>query len=277
MNNKTAPGAPALRNLVIALKGGGDLATGVALRLFRAGFTRLYIMEIPAPTVLRRKVAFASAVYETAIEVEGVRAVRLEDPARIFDIWAQGSIPVLPDPDWNALAACPPHVLVDGIMAKRNLGTRIGDAKLIIGLGPGFNAGEDVHQVIETRRGHELGRIITHGCASVNTSLPESVLGITADRLLRAPCPGTFIGTATIGDRVVPGQVLGHVDGCPVKTKIAGIIRGLVHDGVKVAQNRKIGDVDPTRGEAIYCHTVSDKARALGGGVLEAILGRFNR
>ncbi len=276
MTNEPTPGRPALRDLVIALKGGGDLATGIALGLFRAGFTRLFIMEAQAPTALRRKVAFASAVYETAIDVEGVKGVRLEDAPKIQGLWNQGKIPVLPDPEWKSLEIMPPHVLVDAVMAKKNLGTQITDAQLVIGLGPGFSPGRDVHMGIETQRGHDLGRHITQGRAAANTSLPEAVLGITADRLLRSPCPGTFMGTAAIGESVVPGQVVGRVDGRPVKAKIAGVVRGLVHDGVRVAQNRKIGDIDP-RGEIRYCHTVSDKARALGGAVLEAILGQFNR
>lgn len=276
MANNSTPKTPALKDLVIAVKGGGDLATGIALSLFRAGFTRLFIMETYAPTVLRRKVAFASAIYETAVNVEGVGAILIKNPDQIQDVWNQKKIPVLPDPEWNSLDRLPPHVLVDAIIAKKNLGTRIKDAQLVIGLGPGFDAGKDVHQIIETQRGHHLGRRITQGRASANTSLPEAVLGISADRLLRSPCPGIFIANAAIGDSVVPGQVIGHVNRQPVKTKIDGMIRGLVHDGVQVALNRKIGDVDP-RGEAQYCHTVSDKARALGGAVLETILGRFNR
>ncbi len=267
---------PALRDLVIAFKGGGDLATGIALRLFRSGFTRIFIMEAHTPTVLRRKAAFASAVFETVAEVEGVEAVRLKDAHDIRKTWKQGKIPVLPDPEWKSLEIMPPHVLVDAVIAKKNLGTQIKDAKLVIGLGPGFSAGEDVHMVIETQRGHHLGRLIKKGFAAANTSRPEAVLGVTADRLLRSPCAGTFTGSAAIGDAVIQGQVLGHVNGCPVTAQIGGILRGLVHDGVNVAQNRKLGDVDP-RGEAAYCHMASDKARALGGSVLEAILGRFNK
>lgn len=275
MTNNPLSGRPALKDLIIAVKGGGDLATGIALGLFRSGFSRLFILETAAPTALRRKVAFASAIYETRIEVEGVTGIALENPEQIPEIWDQGKIPVLPDPNWESLKIMVPHVLVDAAMAKKNLGTQITDAQLVIGLGPGFTAGKDVHRVIETQRGHNLGRLITQGSASANTSLPEAVLGITADRLLRAPCPGTFIGNAAIGEVVKAGQVLGRVGHQPVKTKIAGVIRGLVHDGVEVARNRKIGDVDP-RGEAIYCQLVSDKARALGGAVLEAILGQFN-
>jgi len=275
MKNEQAPKATSLGELVIAIKGGGDLATGIALRLFSSGFTRLFILETPAPTVLRRKASFASAVYETTIAVEGMDGILVEDAEQIPSVWNQKKIPVLRDPDWQALHRIPPHVLVDAVMAKKNLGTQITDAELVIGLGPGFCAGEDVHRVIETQRGHHLGRLIKQGRASANTSLPEAVLGITADRLLRSPCPGIFIGNAVIGESVVPGQLLGHVNGRPVEAKIAGVVRGLIHDGVKVSQNRKIGDIDP-RGDTKYCHTVSDKARTLGGSVLEAILGRFN-
>jgi len=232
-------------------------------------------METPAPTVIRRKVAFASAIYD-AITVEGVRGIRVDNTADIFKSWQQRQIPVLCDPEWTTLDQIKSQILVDAIIAKKNLGTRITDARLVIGLGPGFTAKKDVHIVIETQRGHDLGKIISSGSASANTSQPEAVLGITADRLLRAPCPGRFTPNAAIGESVVQGQILGHVDDEPVKTKIAGVIRGLIHDGVRTNQGRKIGDVDP-RGKTIYCHTVSDKAMALGGSVLEAVLGQFNR
>ena len=265
-----------LTNPVIAIKGGGDLATGIALRLYMSGFTRLFIMEATAPTVIRRKVAFASAVYDHSVEVEGVTAVLAESPEEIPDIWDKGEIPVLADPVWQSLTKHPPHVLVDAVIAKKNLGTRMQDADLTIGLGPGFTAGEDVDLVIETQRGHNLGRLIYNGSAAANTSQPEAVMGITRDRLLRAPCSGEFKSGAAIGDRVVPGQILGHVGKRPVTSKIKGVVRGLIHDGLQVDNGRKIGDVDP-RNRPRYCFTVSDKARALGGSVLEAVLGRINR
>ncbi len=192
------------------------------------------------------------------------------------NVWNQGKVPVLADPQWIALEAQKPDILIDAIMAKRNLGTWISDAPLVIGLGPGFTAGRDVDLVIETQRGHDLGRIITQGPALANTSVPEAVLGITNHRLVRAPADGEFTSSAMIGDHVQENQVIGHVNTTPVISKIKGIIRGLVQNGVVVTQGKKIGDIDP-RGEIRYCQTISDKARTLGGSVLEAILGRFNQ
>ncbi|WDP91537.1 MAG: EF2563 family selenium-dependent molybdenum hydroxylase system protein [Desulfobacter sp.] len=267
---------PRLSQLVIGIKGGGDLATGIAHALFRAGLRRIFIMESPMPTVIRREVAFASAVYTGEIEVEGITARLTPSPQQVPDLWKEDSIPVLADPEWRAVAAVAPHVLVDAVVAKKNLGTQMTDAPLVLGLGPGFTAGEDVHLALETRRGHNLGRLIEKGSPSPNTSMPEAVMGITGDRLLRSPAAGAFTGIAGIGDTVVAGQVLGHVDGVPVEAKINGVIRGLIHDGVTVGPGKKIGDIDP-RGKAAYSRTISDKARALGGAVLGAILGRFNR
>ncbi len=265
-----------VEDLTIGIKGGGDLATGIALRLYRSGFTRLFMMEAHEPTVIRRKVAFASAVYQDRIEVEGVTAILADNPGQITGLWDQGKIPVLSDPEWHALDQINPHVLIDAIIAKKNLGTRIADAELTIGLGPGFTAGHDVNTVIETQRGHDLGRLIYTGGAAANTSQPEAVRGITGDRLLRAPCNGKFKSIADLGDAVVSGQILGHVNDTPVISKISGVVRGLIHDGLKVNKGRKIGDVDP-RGEIRYCNTVSDKARSLGGSVLEAILGQATK
>lgn len=273
---KAETSAPALRDLVFGIKGGGDLATGVVLTLFRAGFHKLYIMEADRPTVIRRQVAFASALFDSKIDVEGVTAVRADGSEEISDIWSQGRIPVLADPGWQTLIKQPPHVLVDAVIAKKNLGTRIDDAPLVMGLGPGFTAGKDVHLVVETQRGHHLARIMETGAARPNTSQPEAVMGITGDRLVRSPAAGSFTGLAKIGELVAKEQILGHVDGVAVAAKIGGALRGLIHDGVEVTPGRKIGDIDP-RGDASYCQTVSDKARALGGAVLGAVLGRYNR
>lgn len=270
------PGLPGLKDLTIGIKGGGDLATGIAHGLFRAGFARLFIMEVPMPTVIRRQVAFASTIFQKEIEVEGVSAVMSPSIKQIPGAWTQGKIPVLADPKWQSITRIKPQVLIDAVVAKKNLGTRITDAPLVIGLGPGFTAGDDVHLVIETQRGHNLGRIIESGGASPNTSMPEAVMGITGDRLLRSPAQGKFTGRARIGDTVTQGQILGHVDNVPVVAKINGALRGMIHDGVNVHEGKKIGDIDP-RGQSAYCSTISDKARALGGAVLGGILGRFNR
>ncbi len=265
-----------LCDLKIGVKGGGDLATGIVHCLTKAGFSKIFIMEAHGPMALRRKVAFAQAVYDNEISVEGITAKFAPHPDQLEDLWKQSKIPVLTDPQWTALATQKPDILIDAIMAKRNLGTQIIDASLVIGLGPGFTAGTDVDLVIETQRGHDLGRIIFQGPALANTSVPEAVMGITSNRLVRAPGDGEFISSAKIGDLVAKGQILGHVNDTPIKARIKGIIRGLVQDEVTVIQGKKIGDIDP-RQEIRYCQTISDKARTLGGSVLEAILGRFNR
>ncbi|MCG8618591.1 MAG: EF2563 family selenium-dependent molybdenum hydroxylase system protein [Desulfobacterales bacterium] len=267
---------PALTELTIGIKGGGDLATGIAVRLFRSGFTRIFIMEVPAPTTIRRQVAFASALYEGKITVEGITAVTAKGTPDIHTAWKNKTVPVLADPEWASISGIRPDVLVDAVIAKKNLGTQITDAPLTIALGPGFTAGRDVDAVIETRRGHDLGRVIREGNAQPNTSRPEAVKGFSSERLLRSPGHGIFTATARIGDHVTAGQILGHVDKNPVRSGITGVIRGLIRDGLPVTAGRKIGDVDP-RNDTRYCGTVSDKARSLGGAILEVILDRFNR
>ena len=169
------------------------------------------------------------------------------------------------------MAELNPHVLVDATLAKRNVGTRISDAPIVIGLGPGFVAGEDVHAVVETMRGHHLGRVLTQGRALPNTGVPGAILGYTEERVLRAPREGRFHGLLSIGDRVEAGQVVAEVAGDPVSAGVSGVLRGLLYDGLPVRRGQKVGDVDP-RGVRENCFTISDKARAIGGGVLEAIL-----
>ncbi|WP_084681250.1 selenium-dependent molybdenum cofactor biosynthesis protein YqeB [Desulfospira joergensenii] len=265
----------AVKDLIIAVKGGGDLATGIVCRLYRARIRNIYVMEAPMPTAVRRKVAFAQALYQDRIQVEGVTACRARTPGQIPAAWEKGHIPVLADPGWESLKASPPDILIDAVIAKKNLGTRISDAALVLGLGPGFEAGRDVHRVIETKRGHSLGQVITSGSALENTSVPEAVMGYSSERVIRAPAPGTYRTLLHIGDRVSRGQEIGRIGNQPVTAPISGVIRGLVHDGVALAQGKKLGDVDP-RDDVRYCSIISDKARALGGAVLEAVLERFN-
>jgi len=265
-----------LNTRVVAIKGAGDLATGIACRLYRAGFHNVFMMESEQPTAVRRRVAFAQAVYGDRIEVEGIQGRRVKGAADVSGLWNDGKVPVLVDPGWDTLRAIAPDVLVDAIIAKKNKGTRINDAPLVIGLGPGFTAGEDVHRVIETRRGHSLGQVITEGSALANTSVPEAVMGFAAERIIRAPAKGAFCALRDIGDQVARGDLLGRIGGQGVTAPIDGVIRGLVHDGVPMGRGRKLGDVDP-RGNPAYCDIVSDKARSLGGAVLEVILERYNR
>ncbi len=254
----------------VLVKGAGDLATGVAHRLYRSGF-RLVMTELAQPTVVRRSVSFAEAVYRDVQEVEGVicRLASGLDEAEM--LLARDEIPLLIDPEAEIALQLRPQVVVEAIMAKRNCGTRITDAQVVIGIGPGFTAGRDVHAVVETKRGHDLGRVIRQGAAEPDTGIPGPISGFTEERLIRSPADGVFVPGLEIGARVQAGDVVGIVSGCPVRVQISGVLRGLIRGGVLLRRGQKMGDVDP-RGQAEYCYTISDKARAVGGGVLEAIL-----
>jgi xanthine dehydrogenase accessory factor len=193
----------------------------------------------------------------------------------IHAAWEQGSIAVVADPKWLRLQQVRPKVVVDAILAKKNLGTRMTDAELVIGLGPGFTAGQDVHMVIETNRGHDLGRILTTGSAQANTGVPGTIAGFTEERVLRAPVAGLFETTRSIGDLIKAGDFIGTVAGQEISSRIDGVIRGLIRSETKVTRGLKIGDVD-ARGQKQSCHTISEKARAIGGSVLEAVLRVYN-
>ncbi len=264
-----------LKKMTIIIRGGGDLATGVAWRLHQCGF-RVLITEVAQPMAVRRKVSFCEAVYDGKIDVEGVTALRIESLRAAGDVWGQGGIPVWVDPACDCRTAIKPAVLVDAIIAKKNLGTTIADALLVIALGPGFEAGVDAHVVVETNRGHQLGRLIVSGRAQADTGIPGTVLGHAADRVLRAPADGRWQNILDIGDTVQKGDQVGSIDGDPVPASIDGIIRGLIHTDIPVRKGLKIGDIDP-RPERENCFTISEKALAISGGVLEGILRRYNR
>jgi len=268
--------APILKDLVIVIKGAGEMATGLACRLFNANFRHLVMLETEMPMAVRRCVSFCEAVYDGVITVEGITARKADTSSDIFRIWDAGEVPVRVDPGWMVISDFTPHVVIDAIIAKKNLGTDKGEAPLVIGLGPGFCAGEDVHCVIETNRGHDLGRIIEKGSAQADTGIPGSICGVSGERVLRAPCDGLFEAACAIGVLVTKDQVLGHVDQLPVTAKIDGMIRGLIRNQTRVPAGCKIGDIDP-RGAAAVHDTISEKARAVGGAVLEAILKRYNR
>ncbi|MBX5493167.1 MAG: EF2563 family selenium-dependent molybdenum hydroxylase system protein [Chloroflexi bacterium] len=255
---------------LIVIKGAGDLASGVAVRLWRAGL-RVLMTEIAEPTVVRRTVAFAEAVFAGETRVEGIVARRADDLAEIEAILAAEAIPVLVDPEATVVRLLRPTVVIDAIMAKRNVGTRIDDAPVVIALGPGFVVGVDCHAVVETQRGHYLGRALYQGAALPDTGVPGSIGGYTRERVLRAPRAGRLERPAAIGSHVEPGDVVAWVDGAPVRSAIAGTLRGLVCEGVRVAAGMKVGDVDP-RAARDHCFTVSDKSLAVGGGALEAVL-----
>jgi xanthine dehydrogenase accessory factor len=261
---------PFFNDILVLIKGAGDLASGVAYRLKRAGFP-LMMTELPTPLVVRRTVSFAEAVYSGQVTVEGIAAHCVSTPAQARQLAHTDIIPVLVDPQAQAVAQLNPQVLVDAIMAKTNTGTRLNHAPLVVALGPGFNAGQDCHAVIETNRGHRLGRVIYSGPTEPNTGTPGIVKGHTADRVLRAPAGGHVTPHADIGDPIEQGQLIATVNAHQVHALFDGVLRGLVHPNVPVTPGFKIGDLDP-RGDAAHCFTISEKSLAIGGGVLEAIL-----
>ena len=264
-----------INQLTVGIKGAGEMATGIARGLYRANIRKLFMMEIERPLAVRRKVSFCEAICTDHQTVENVEAVRTAEMEEIALAWRNRQIPVLVDPQWHSIRELKPDVVLDATIAKRNLGTTREEARLVIGLGPGFTAGKDVDIVIETNRGHNLGRIINSGCAEPNTGVPGSIGGHSAKRVLRAGATGTFDSDRCIGELVKQGDCVGTVDGTAVTAQIDGVLRGLIRPGIAVSEGLKIGDIDP-RGRVDYCVTISDKSRAIGGAVLTAILSEFN-
>ena len=252
------------------IRGAGDLASGIALRLWHSGFD-VAMTEIEHPTSIRRSVSFSDAAVNGRTDVEDVSAQRAENITHAHELLKRDILPVFVDPACDCRKELKPDVLIDAILAKRNLGTRITDAPIVIGVGPGFESGVDCHAVIETMRGHTLGRVIYEGTALPNTNIPGRIGGFTGERVLRAPADGVFRGTRKIGDIVAADEIVGYVSDQPMKCTIGGVLRGLLADGALAHKGMKAGDVDP-RGNKEYCYTVSDKALAIAGGVLEAIL-----
>ena len=256
--------------MIVVIKGAGDLASGIALRLRHSNID-VVMTDLPVPLAVRRTVAFSEAIRLGRTAVEDVKAEKAESMDDVRSCLARGVIPVLADPEAEIIKTIRPEVVVDAILAKRNTGTSLCDAKLVIGVGPGFTAGKDCHAVIETKRGHTLGRVITKGSAIPNTGVPGNVGGQTIRRLIKAPADGIFHPEKKIGDLVKEGDRVANVDGVPVCVQTGGKIRGMLQDGVPVTKGLKSGDVDP-RGASVDHMTVSDKALSIGGGVLEAIL-----
>ncbi|WP_291258165.1 selenium-dependent molybdenum cofactor biosynthesis protein YqeB [Flavonifractor sp.] len=256
--------------MLVLIKGAGDLATGTAVRLRRAGLD-LVMTEVERPTAVRRTVAFSQCMYDGTAAVEGLTARRASGKAEALAALARGEIPVLCDPGAEIRKELPFDGVVDAILAKRNLGTAITDAPIVLALGPGFTAGVDCHGVVETKRGHDLGRLILEGSAIPNTGVPGDIGGYTEERIIRAPADGLFEPLAAIGDRVEEGAPVARVAGAVVCVRLTGVVRGMLPAGLAVKKGMKAGDIDP-RCEARHCFTVSDKARAIGGGVLEGLL-----
>ena len=255
---------------LVLIRGAGDLASGVAARLHRCGFP-VVMTELPEPLMVRRAVSFGEAVYAGQIDVEGIIARRVDGVTAARAILGSGAIPVLIDPGAACRFELRPSVLVDALVAKQNHGTTLTDAPLVIALGPGFTAGVDCHAVIETSRGHWLGRVIRQGTALPDTGVPGEIAGVRSPRVLRAPTSGVFEAAAAIGDHIVEGQVVATVDGRALRAQINGILRGIVRSGLTVREGLKVGDIDP-RAQPEHCYTISEKSFAIAGGVLEAIL-----
>ena len=256
--------------MLIYIKGAGDLASGIALRLHHAKFD-IVMTDLPVPTAVRRTVAFSEAIRLGSAAVEDVMAERAETAEQVRDCISRGVIPVVPTTYEGMIGSLHPDVKVDAVIAKKNLGTSIDDAPLVIGVGPGFTAGEDCHVVIETKRGHTIGRVIKEGSAIPNTGLPCNVGGETVNRVIRAPKDGYFHPRRDFGNMVYKGEIVAYVDNVPVFTAITGVVRGMLQEGIYVTEGFKCGDVDP-RGISVDYMTVSDKAMSIAGGVLEAIL-----
>ena len=259
-----------LAKLSIVIKGAGEMATGIAHRLYMANLKNIIMTEIERPLTVRRTVAFSESVYTGEWGVEGVGAVLVKDVSEVADVWKDGRIAVIVDPEWNVVKSLKPDIVIDAIMAKRNVGTKKGEAPVVIGVGPGFAAPRDVHAVVESNRGHHMGRVIYNGSAEPHTGIPGPVMGITSERVLRSPHDGHVKHVKGFGDEVIKGDIVLYVDKTPVPAPIDGVLRGLIRE-IHVKANEKIGDIDPRRVKE-YCYTITEKARAIGGGVLEAVM-----
>lgn len=256
--------------MLVVIKGAGDLATAIALRLYRAGF-RVVMTEIDVPTTVRRTVAFSQAVYENKALVEDIEGVLVNSPKQALEV-SKDRVAILIDPQAECIRVLKPDIVVDAIIAKKNIGTSIEDANLVVGVGPGFTPGVDCHAVVETQRGHYLGRVYTDRPAQANTGVPGLIGGHSVDRIIRTGHSGSFKPKVEIGTQVKRGDIVGVVTTSlneePVFALIDGVVRGLLQEGVPVFCGMKAGDVDP-RCEPKHCLTVSDKGSAIGGGVLE--------
>lgn len=255
----------------IIVRGGGDIASGTIHRLHSCGY-RVLILESESPTAIRRTVAFCEAIFSGQTEIEGVMAVHAPSLERGSDIWEQGKIPVLVDPMGMSISSVQPLGVIDAIIAKKNLGTSIKMASITIGLGPGFTAGKDVNAVIETARGHNLGRVIYRGQALPDTGQPGVIEGYSGQRVVYAPVAGTLKVIRDIGTPLEPGAAIASIDGTTIFAPMRGLVRGMLRDGSQVRQGLKIADIDPRVEEVENCYTISDKARCISGGVLEALL-----
>ena len=258
----------------VVIRGGGDLATGVAEVLYQSGF-KILILDIEKPSSIRRSVCFSEAIYDGIIQVENIICKKVENENDIEKCWNEKIIPIMVDEKGEIIKKIKPNVVVDSIIAKKNLGTTKEMAPITVALGDGFEAGKDVDIVIETMRGHNLGRIITSGRAMKNTGIPGEIKGVSKDRVIYSKANGRFSSVKKIGDTVQKDEIIGYVGDVEIRGKISGVLRGIIRDGYEVTENMKIGDIDPRIEEKNNCFTISDKARSLGGAVLRAIMFRL--
>lgn len=261
--------------MIVLIRGGGDLASGVALRLHRSGF-KVVIIELPKPLAVRRLASFSEAIYAGEVSIEGLvgkRVNEIDDPLRILQLLAKGRIPVLIDPEGKSIQSVHPSVIVDARMLKAAPEALKHNAKLYLGLGPGFIGGANCHAAIETQRGPWLGRVIWDGPIQADSGVPEAVGMVQSERALYSPADGALKSNKAIADVLQEGELIAEIDGHIIKAPFAGVLRGLIHPEVSVKKGMKIGDLDP-RGDPQLCNHVSDKALAIGGGVLEAILSK---
>jgi xanthine dehydrogenase accessory factor len=266
--------ATALTKLVVLIKGGGEVASGIAHKLARAR-CRVCMTEITQPLAVSRGVTFSEAIYDGKKEIEGLVARHVTSVPGIAKAWQEGEIPIIIDPEASIRSTLNPEVLVDAIIAKRNLGTRITDAPLVIGLGPGFKAGKDVHMVVETNDSENLGRVILSGEAEKDTGAPIPIEGLTHERVLHAPKNGPFLTEKNIGDSVAAGEEVASVAGQSLKAEIGGVIRALLRSGTTVAKGTKLGEIDPS-GSKQDAYTIRPKMSTIADGVLKAIGMRYN-
>lgn len=267
------------KDSLILVRGGGDLATGTIHRLWNAGL-RILVLEAEHPAAIRRQVSLCEAVYEGETTVEGLRAVRIDTLEQAQAVWAANAVPVLVDPAGESIRQVKPDIVIDAILAKKNLGTTRDMAPLTIALGPGFTAGQDVDVVVETKRGHRLGRIIREGTAIPNTGIPGVIGGYGKERVIHAQTAGNFVDVRKIGDIVEAGETIAHIESedgtvTPVTTQITGILRGLLRSGYPVVPGFKVADVDPRKEELSNCFLISDKARCIAGSVLELVCAQL--
>ncbi|MBZ9606777.1 EF2563 family selenium-dependent molybdenum hydroxylase system protein [Clostridium estertheticum] len=258
-------------NDIVIIRGGGDLASGTIQKLHRSGF-RVLVLEVAKPTAIRRSVSFSEAVYEREVKIEGIIAAHVCSLSEVENAWSNKKIPVIIDEEGKYIQKIKPKIVVDAIIAKKNMGTTKDMADITIAIGPGFTAGKDVDVVIETTRGHNLGRLIFHGQAAKNTGIPGNIMGYSKERVIHSTCAGIIKNVLDIGAVVEKDEVIAYIGENQIKATISGLLRGILRSGSTVKEGFKIADIDPRVSEKMNCYTISDKARNIAGGVLEAVL-----